>query len=70
MLSFRGKRQDAKIIDAFDKLKKKYDYVSFVDNIPTVPWFPQNITDIDSMGQVLQEVKDQVNKDHPQFTDK
>ncbi len=34
-----------------------------------VPWFPRKITDVDYLGPTLLEVKDEVNKDHLQFTD-
>ena len=34
-----------------------------------VPWFPRKLSDLNLMGKELLEVKDEVNKDHPQFTD-
>lgn len=35
-----------------------------------VPWFPRKYSDLDLIGKVLLNVKDEVNKDHPQFKDK
>lgn len=34
-----------------------------------VPWFPKTISDLNLIGQTLLEVKDEVNKDHLQFSD-
>ena len=34
-----------------------------------VPWFPRETTDVDYLGRTLLQVKDEVNKDHLQFTD-
>lgn len=35
----------------------------------SVPWFPREPSDVDFLGRILLEVKDEVNKDHLQFTD-
>ena len=35
-----------------------------------VPWFPRKPDDLNLIGKVLLDVKDEVNKDHPQFSDK
>ena len=34
-----------------------------------VPWFPKETSDLNLIGKVLLDVKDEVNKDHPQFAD-
>ena len=34
-----------------------------------VPWFPKNLKDLNLIGQNLLDVKDEVNKDHPQLKD-
>jgi hypothetical protein len=34
-----------------------------------VPWFPKEYDDVDHLGKTLLEVKDEVNRDHLQFTD-
>lgn len=34
-----------------------------------VPWFPRTFEDLNLIGKTLLDVKDEVNKDHPQFTD-
>lgn len=35
-----------------------------------MPWFPRTNEDLNEIGKVLLDVKDEVNKDHPQFSDK
>ena len=34
-----------------------------------VPWYPKTEKDLDRIGKVLLDVKDEVNRDHPQFSD-
>ena len=34
-----------------------------------VPWFPQKKSDLNKIGKVLLDVKDEANKDHLQFSD-
>ena len=34
-----------------------------------VPWFPKEKEDLNLIGQVLLDVKDEVNQDHLQFSD-
>jgi len=34
-----------------------------------VPWFPRVHKEVDLLGKVLLDVKDEVNKDHLQFSD-
>lgn len=41
-----------------------------VDKPIKVPWFPRNFEELNHIGKVLLDVKDEVNKDHIQFTDK
>ena len=55
-----------------DKLKESLSQKGITIDLQSpikVPWFPQNISDLDKIGKILLDVKDEVNKDHPQFTD-
>jgi hypothetical protein len=56
-----------------EELKRKFADIGanfHVDKPIKVPWFPRNFKDLDLIGKILLDVKDEVNRDHPQFTDK
>lgn len=63
------KQEEEKIKD----LQKKFGDIGVNFNVEKpiqVPWFPRTTEDLDLIGKVLLNVKDEVNRDHPQFADK
>ncbi|KAM3143449.1 hypothetical protein pb186bvf_004510 [Paramecium bursaria] len=51
-------------------LKQRYDHVleTHDRHVPVVPWYPKDTYDLRTIGKIM-EVKEEVNNDHPQFSD-
>lgn len=58
--------------EKISELTKKFAQMGvFFEVTPpkTIPWFPKDLKDLDKIGKILLKVKDEVNRDHPQFKD-
>ncbi|EGR33242.1 hypothetical protein IMG5_057970 [Ichthyophthirius multifiliis] len=69
IISFKGQQNDQAVKQAFIDLEQRFDNVWFSDQLPKVPWYPRTLEEVKYIGNQLMVVKEENNKDHPQFSD-